>query len=78
MALSPQMAIGHFARPLLMVNARRDHIITPDMTDRLFRAASDPKTQVWYDSGHLLPAKAYDEAAEWVTQTWKSLPKHAE
>lgn len=70
-ALQPQLAIAQFARPLLMLNATRDHIITKEMTQRLFEPASEPKKIVWYESGHLLPAKAYEEAAEWVEQTWK-------
>jgi dienelactone hydrolase len=72
-AISPQLAIPHFARPLLMINARQDHIIKPEMGQRLYDAAAEPKQQVWYDSGHLLPAKAYEEAARWVAQTWQTL-----
>ena len=73
-ALQPQLAIPHFAgRPLLMMNARQDHIITPEMANRLYTAAPEPKQHVWYDTGHLLPEPAYEEAAQWVARTWKSL-----
>jgi len=73
-ALQPQLAISHFAgRPLLMLNAKADRVITREMSDRLFTAAPDPKEQIWYDSGHLLPAPAYEECARWVASTWKKV-----
>lgn len=73
-ALQPQLAISHFAgRPLLMLNARADRVITREMSDRLYTAAPDPKEQIWYDSGHLLPAPAYEECARWVASTWKKV-----
>jgi dienelactone hydrolase len=73
-ALQPQLAIAHFAgRPLLMLNGRQDHIVTREMSDRLYAAAPDPKKQIWYDSGHLLPLQAYEQCAEWVAQTWKTV-----
>jgi dienelactone hydrolase len=73
-ALQPQLAISHFAgRPLLMLNAKADRVITREMSDRLYAAAPDPKEQIWYDSGHLLPAQAYEECARWVATTWKKV-----
>ena len=73
-ALQPQLAITHFAgRPLLMLNATADRIITREMSERLFAAAPDPKQQIWYDSGHLLPKQAYQQCAEWVATTWATL-----
>jgi dienelactone hydrolase len=73
-ALQPQLAISHFAgRPLLMLNAKADRVITREMSDRLYAAAPDPKQQIWYDSGHLLPAQAYEECARWVASTWKQV-----
>ena len=73
-ALQPQLAISHFAgRPLLMLNAKADRVITREMSDRLYTAAPDPKEQIWYDSGHLLPAPAYEECARWVASTWKKV-----
>lgn len=77
-AITPQLAIAHFGgRPLLMLNARQDHIITAEMAERLFAAAPEPKKQVWYDSGHLLPEAAYEEAAKWVAGTWKAIARPA-
>lgn len=75
-SIQPQLAIPHFAgRPLLMLNGRRDDIITSDMSARLFSAAAEPKQQVWYDSGHLLPETAYAEGAAWVQKTWEAMKK---
>ena len=72
-ASDPRLAIAHFAgKPLLMVGAKRDYVVTPDMCERLFAAAAEPKEMVWYDCGHLLTADAYEEAAEWVAKTVRS------
>src|SRR5688572_17159162 len=66
-AMQPDLAIAHFVgRPLLMLNAKHDSTVTPAMGRRLFSAAAEPKEQRWYDSGHLLPESAYDDAAEWI------------
>jgi len=74
-ASDPTVAIANFVgRPLLMLNGRRDATVTPAMAERLFAAAAEPKEQRWYDSGHLLPERAYEEAAEWVATTWAKLP----
>jgi len=74
-AANPLVALPQFAgRPLLMLNARQDPIVTPDMAERLFKAAAEPKSQKWYDSGHLLPERAYQDAADWIASMWKSLP----
>ena len=47
--------------------------VTPDMANRLYAAAPEPKTRRWYDSGHRLPADAYKDAAEWVKRTYDQL-----
>jgi dienelactone hydrolase len=73
-AVDPLMAIPHFAsRPLLMLSAKYDPIVTPEMSKRLFAAAGSPKKQTWYNSGHLLPATAYEDAATWIADTWSHL-----
>ena len=59
-------------RPLLMVNGKRDRTIKPDQAERLFAAAVEPKTLLWYDSGHWLPNTAIDNAAEWLVNTLRS------
>jgi fermentation-respiration switch protein FrsA (DUF1100 family) len=67
----PVLAIANFiGRPLLMLNGKRDSTISPPMGQRLFNAAAEPKELRWYDSGHRLPDKAYEDAAEWVSRTW--------
>ncbi|HEY8667947.1 MAG TPA: alpha/beta fold hydrolase [Tepidisphaeraceae bacterium] len=71
--VDPAIAIAHFAHPVLLLNARNDQIVTPDMGKRLFAAAVEPKKQIWYDSGHILPRSAYEDAAEWVATTWKEM-----
>ena len=53
-------------RPLLLVNGRRDMTTRAAQAERLFEAASEPKTMVWYDGGHWPPQSAIDTAAEWV------------
>jgi dienelactone hydrolase len=74
-AADPTLAIANFVgRPLLMLNAERDATVTPEMARRLFGAAADPKEQRWYAGGHLLPERAYDDAADWVKRTWDHLP----
>jgi dienelactone hydrolase len=72
-AVDPRLALAQFSRPLLLQNGKDDNVVTPEMGERLFASASDPKEQVWYDSGHLLPQKAYDDAAEWIEQTWGTI-----
>jgi fermentation-respiration switch protein FrsA (DUF1100 family) len=53
-------------RPLLMVHGRRDRTIAPAQAERLYAAAREPKSIRWYDSGHILPALAGAEVAEWL------------
>ena len=69
-AMDVGQAIKHFAgRPLLLLNGKNDAIVSPESSKRLFAAAAEPKKQVWYDSGHLLPGPAYEDAAEWIDKT---------
>jgi dienelactone hydrolase len=68
----PRQAIKHFAgRPILMLNGKNDWIVTAPMTKLLWDAAPEPKEQRWYDSGHLLPAEAYADAAQWIETTMR-------
>lgn len=69
-AMDVRQAITHYAgRPLLMLNGKTDVLVNPESSKRLFAAAGEPKKQVWYDSGHLLPASAYEDAAAWIDKT---------
>jgi dienelactone hydrolase len=55
-------------KPLLMLHGTRDRTISRDQAQRLYAAASDPKTIRWYDSGHALPATSADDAARWLVE----------
>ncbi len=63
-----RMARNLKGRPLLMLHGRYDRAVTPAQAERLFNAASEPKKMLWWDSGHLLPPQAIDEAAAWLSQ----------
>lgn len=56
-------------RPLLMLHGRTDRTISPEQARRLFDAAAQPKELRWYDTGHVLPATAADDAAAWLIGT---------
>jgi dienelactone hydrolase len=78
-ASDPRMAIAHFAgRPLLMLGAKRDQVVPPEVCERLFAAAAEPKKLLWYDCGHLLVPEAYQEAAEWVAKTVRGTGKDSD
>jgi dienelactone hydrolase len=53
-------------RPLLLVNGRRDTTTRPAQAERLFEAAAEPKTMLWYDGGHWPAPAVIDSTAEWV------------
>jgi fermentation-respiration switch protein FrsA (DUF1100 family) len=53
-------------RPLLMLHGRLDRTIAPQQAQRLFDSASEPKELRWYNSGHVLPPAAADDAATWL------------
>ena len=53
-------------RPLLLMHGRTDRTIPAEQAQRLYDAASEPKELRWYDSGHVLPAAAAEDAAEWL------------
>ncbi|HSV73186.1 MAG TPA: acetylxylan esterase [Chthonomonadales bacterium] len=55
----PLHFVGRFApRPLLVLSARRDELIPVRAAEALFAAAGEPKRQVWFESGHVLPPTA--------------------
>ena len=63
----PLRAVKRFdGRPLLMVHGRRDPTVTPAQAQRLFDAAQEPKELRWYEAGHYLPARAIEDAVEWL------------
>lgn len=70
-ATDPRVSLPHFAgRPILLLNANGDFLVPPESARRLFAAAKEPKKQIWYEGGHLLPAEAYAEAARWIAETF--------
>ena len=62
----PRAARALAGRPMLMVHGKRDRTVTPAQAERLFAAAHEPKTLLWYDAGHWLPNNAIEDAAEWL------------
>ncbi|MGH7726096.1 MAG: hypothetical protein ACREOU_11780 [Candidatus Eiseniibacteriota bacterium] len=55
-------------RPLLLVGGTRDEFVPRSSTDALYRAAREPKTQLWFESEHLQP-DAEDLLNELVTRS---------
>jgi len=57
-------------RPLLMINAENDEVIPPITSTLLFKAASEPKKIIWYNSKHRdLPVEeAYLAAIQWFDE----------
>lgn len=53
-------------RPLLMLHGRNDRTIPAAQAQRLFDAAAQPKELRWYDTGHVLPPAAAEDAASWI------------
>ena len=55
-------------RPLLMAHGRHDRTVLPRDAQRLFDAAGEPKEMRWWNAGHILPAEAVENAAEWLAR----------
>jgi uncharacterized protein len=55
-------------RPLLMMHGRQDTIISPELAERLFNSAEEPKKIFWFDSGHILPQEAMKQATRWLSE----------
>ncbi len=62
----PRAARKLRGRPLLLVNGRRDTMTRPAQAERLFAAAEEPKTMMWYDGGHWPPPACIDDTADWL------------
>lgn len=53
--VDPGKFIGHMApRPVLMINGTQDDIMPRDAAEALFKAANEPKKQVWVEAGHMV------------------------
>jgi uncharacterized protein len=59
-------------RPLLMTHGRLDRTVLPADADRLFAAAGEPKEMRWWNTGHILPAEAIEDVAEWLVRQLKA------
>ena len=60
----------HYAAPaaLLFQSGLRDQMVPIADAVPYQRAGSEPKTILWYDSEHQLPAQAFQDQAEWLQQ----------
>lgn len=68
--VDPLRAIQRYSgRPLLMVNGRTDRTIQAPQAERLYAAAGEPKSILWYDGGHWLPDAAIRQAVKWLGDT---------
>jgi fermentation-respiration switch protein FrsA (DUF1100 family) len=64
-----RLSLARFAgKPILMLNGKHDPIVPPDTSKALYDSLAEPKKQLWYDSGHLLPKQAYRDAADWIAK----------
>lgn len=69
---SSSLYAPHFGGFVLMENASKDSIVPRSATDRLYAAFPEAKRTIqWYDSNHILPAKASDDAVAWMAQNLK-------
>jgi dienelactone hydrolase len=64
-------------RALLMTHGRFDRTVPPTDAHRLFSAAGEPKEMRWWNTGHILPAEAIEDAAEWLARKLR-VPADAE
>jgi fermentation-respiration switch protein FrsA (DUF1100 family) len=71
--ICPSLYVDHIApRPIIMLNARQDKTVVESASKRLYDAAKEPKEQVWYDSGHILPPSALDKCIAWIGDKLKN------
>lgn len=67
--LRPAGAIAHVAsRPVLIQAGKLDLYLPREPVESLFAAAREPKELRWYESGHILPPQAVEDAANWLLQ----------
>jgi dienelactone hydrolase len=76
--VDPQRAARKLAgRPLLLLNGRRDTTTRPAQAERLFAAAEEPKSLLWYDGGHWPPPAAIDQVVQWMAAELTALARTA-
>lgn len=70
--VSSSLYIGHISpRPVLMLNGKEDNVVNEKASQLLYNATGEPKQQIWYDSGHILPKEANDKAVSWIVERLK-------
>lgn len=74
----PRAARKLAGRPLLLVNGRGDTTTRPAQAERLFAAAGEPKTMLWYDGGHWPPAACIEDTADWLLSELELLAHEAD
>lgn len=55
-------------QPLLMLHGINDRTIRREQAQNLYDVALEPKMLKWYESGHVLPPAAGDDAAAWLVE----------
>jgi hypothetical protein len=74
--VEPIRFVGHANVPLLLQNGKFDEFIPVYEAEELHKAAPEPKTIRWYDTGHSLGLKAQMDGHEWLSgQIGLDLPK---
>jgi hypothetical protein len=66
--IEPLKWIGRAHAPILFLSGRNDELVPPADARKYQQAAHEPKDELWYDSGHVLPSKALCDAARWLEE----------
>jgi dienelactone hydrolase len=65
--IEPAYFIGHAAPgAVLMQSGRHDELIPVADAERWHEVAGSSQEVIWYESGHLLPAQAWCDGADWL------------
>jgi hypothetical protein len=60
--------VGHISpRPVLFLNGKQDTTMPEAAVRPYLEAAREPKTAVWFESGHMLPPAAIKQGLDWLT-----------
>jgi dienelactone hydrolase len=63
----PVRTLGHADDTMLLQNARRDRLVTPEDYERLIDAADGAEVK-WYESDHDLVFQAHEDRARWLSE----------
>ena len=64
--IEPLRWVRRASAPILFLSGRRDHLVSVRDAARYQRAAPQPKEIRWYDSDHMLPPRAWCDAARFL------------